>query len=192
MNMRIHHIALLIYGMMALFACECSPNVDRGTDIMMKTEFIYDSLDVEFPSCHASTIVETPSGLVAAWFGGTHEKHKDVGIWLSRQEQGTWTIPVEIANGIQNDTFTDDIQPRGDMSAKWRAFGWNVIEIDGHNMSQVVAALEEAKTTKGVPTIINAKTVKGKGVSFMENVPAWHGKAPNPEQAEIALSEIRS
>lgn len=94
-------------------------------------------------------------------------------------------------NGIQNDTFTDDIMPRGDLPAKWRAFGWNVIEIDGHNMAQIVNALEEVLTIKGVPTVIIAKTVKGKGVSFMENVPAWHGKAPNPEQAKIALDEIR-
>lgn len=117
-------------------------------------------------------------------------------IWEAATSAKTWNLDNITAildnNGIQNDTFTDDIQPSGDMTAKWRAFGWNVIEIDGHNMGQVVAALEEAKTIKGVPTIINAKTVKGKGVSFMENVPAWHGKAPNPEQAEIALSEIRS
>ena len=95
-------------------------------------------------------------------------------------------------NGIQNDTFTDDIMPRGDLSAKWRAFGWNVIEIDGHDMEAIVHILEEILTIKGVPTIVNAATIKGKGVSFMENVPAWHGKAPDSEQAIIALAEIRS
>lgn len=62
-------------------------------------EFIYES--APFPACHASTIVETQEGLVAAWFGGTHEKHPDVGIWLSRHVDGKWTAPVEVANGIQ-------------------------------------------------------------------------------------------
>lgn len=66
---------------------------------MLKTEFIYES--APFPSCHASTIESTPSGLVAAWFGGTHEKHPDVGIWVSRRDSVSWSTPVEVANGIQ-------------------------------------------------------------------------------------------
>ncbi len=117
-------------------------------------------------------------------------------IWEAAMAASTWNIDNLTAildnNGIQNDTFTDDIIIRRDQAAKWKAFGWNVIEINGHDMEQVVNALEEAKTVKGMPTIVIAETVKGKGVSFMEHVPAWHGKAPNPEQAEIALGEIRS
>jgi predicted neuraminidase len=70
---------------------------------IIQSEFIYDF--APFPSCHASTIAETPSGLVAAWFGGTEEKHKDVGIWISRNENGKWTSPVEVANGIQNENL---------------------------------------------------------------------------------------
>ncbi|RMF01793.1 MAG: transketolase [Chloroflexi bacterium] len=116
-------------------------------------------------------------------------------IWEAAMAASTWKVDnltvILDNNGIQNDTFTDDIQIRGDLAAKWRAFGWNVIEIDGHNMQQIVEALETAPTIKGVPTIIIAATVKGKGVSFMENVPAWHGKAPNAEQTQIALAEIR-
>lgn len=65
---------------------------------LLKTEFIYET--APFPSCHASTIAETKSGLVAAWFGGTHERHPDVCIWVSRQENGAWTPPVEVANGV--------------------------------------------------------------------------------------------
>lgn len=65
-----------------------------------KSEFIYEK--APFPSCHASTIEETPIGLVAAWFGGTEERNKDVGIWVSRWENGKWTAPVEVANGVQN------------------------------------------------------------------------------------------
>ena len=71
------------------------------------------------------------------------------------------------------------------------AFGWNVAEIDGHDMSAIVAALEGAKEHRGSPTIIIAQTVKGKGVSYMENVCEWHGKAPCREEADKALQEIR-
>jgi len=69
---------------------------------LVRSEFIFET--APYPSCHASTIVETPSGLVAAWFGGTHERHPDVGIWLSRQLHGQWTPPVEVANGVESPT----------------------------------------------------------------------------------------
>jgi predicted neuraminidase len=69
---------------------------------LLKSEFIYET--APFPEAHASTIVETRTGLVAAWFGGTRERNPDVGIWLARQEHGAWTAPVEVANGIQSDT----------------------------------------------------------------------------------------
>jgi transketolase len=93
-------------------------------------------------------------------------------------------------NRLQNDNFTDLVMPVEPLAEKWRAFGWNVIEIDGHNMAMVVSALEEALTIKGIPTIVVAKTVKGKGVSFMENVPKWHGAAPNAQETTLALNEI--
>jgi predicted neuraminidase/predicted glycoside hydrolase/deacetylase ChbG (UPF0249 family) len=78
-------------------------NKNNGSKAIVKSEFIYQKEDVPFPSCHASTIVETKEGLVAAWFGGTHEKHRDVGIWLSRYTDGSWSVPVEVANGVQHD-----------------------------------------------------------------------------------------
>ncbi len=76
-----------------------------GKDAIVESEFIYQPNDVPFPSCHASTIAETGDGLVAAWFGGTHEKHPDVGIWVSRKVDGRWTRPVEVADGIQHGTL---------------------------------------------------------------------------------------
>jgi predicted neuraminidase len=82
--------------LLLLFAMSLSAGAD---DAVVKAEFIYES--APFPSCHASTIAETPAGLVAAWFGGTREKHPDVGIWASRHEDGKWTAPVEVANGVQ-------------------------------------------------------------------------------------------
>jgi predicted neuraminidase len=77
----------------------------KGESVVVKSEFIYKAKDVNFPSCHASTIVETNDGLLSAWFGGTDEKNPDVGIWVSRFENGTWSIPVEVANGIQNENL---------------------------------------------------------------------------------------
>jgi transketolase len=91
---------------------------------------------------------------------------------------------------LQNDTFVDKVMPVEPVADKWRAFGWRVIEINGHNMTQIVETLERALTIKGVPTIIIANTVKGKGVSFMENQPEWHGKAPNAEQYKLAMQEL--
>ena len=94
-------------------------------------------------------------------------------------------------NHLQNDYSVDDIMPIDPVVDKWQAFGWNVIDIDGHDMAQVVQALEKAKSHQGAPTIIVANTVKGKGVSYMENVCEWHGKAPCQEEADQALEELR-
>ena len=94
-------------------------------------------------------------------------------------------------NHLQNDYSVEDIMPIHPVVDKWQAFGWHVIDIDGHDMTQVVQALEEAKSHKGAPTMIIANTVKGKGVSYMENVCEWHGKAPCLEEAEQALEELR-
>ena len=93
-------------------------------------------------------------------------------------------------NRIQNDGFADDILRTDPLPAKWQSFGWHVIEVDGHNVSQLIDAFEAAKTVKGKPTVIIAHTIKGKGVSFMENTASWHGKAPTPEEAERALAEL--
>lgn len=82
----------------SLFAFAAALQI-RADDALVKSEFVYES--APFPSCHASTIAETSSGLVSAWFGGTGEKNPDVGIWLSRQVDGKWTAPVEVANGVQ-------------------------------------------------------------------------------------------
>ena len=75
---------------------------------------------------------------------------------------------------------------------KLKAFGFEVICIDGHSFDEIEAAFEKAKTVKGRPTAIIAKTVKGKGVSFMENQASWHGTAPNAEQYETAMAELRA
>lgn len=93
-------------------------------------------------------------------------------------------------NGIQLDGWTRDIMNLEPFGQKWQGFGWHVIEVDGHDFTQLIDALEQAKQVTGQPTVIMAHTVKGKGVSFMENNPGFHGKAPNAEQVEIALKEL--
>jgi transketolase len=93
-------------------------------------------------------------------------------------------------NRIQLDDFTAKILDLEPVVGKWQAFGWPVIEIDGHDTAQVSKALDQAEATKGAPTLIVAHTVKGKGVSFMENNPEWHGKAPTKDQLAQALGEL--
>lgn len=115
-------------------------------------------------------------------------------VWEAAMAAPRWqldnlTVIVD-NNGIQNDTFTADVIPVEPLADKWRAFRWHVIEIDGHRMEEIVAALESARTVRSVPTVIIARTIKGRGVSFMENNPAWHGAAPNDAQARQALAEI--
>ena len=93
-------------------------------------------------------------------------------------------------NRIQNDRFTSEVMGLEPLGRKWRAFGWRVIEVDGHDISKVLNAVSSAKRTRGRPTVIIAHTVKGKGVSFMENNPEFHGRAPNKEEYEQALKEL--
>ena len=93
-------------------------------------------------------------------------------------------------NGIQLDGFVKKILDLEPITDKLKAFGWPVLEVNGHDIAQVDKALDQAEVTKGGPTFIVAHTVKGKGVSFMENDPEWHGKAPKPEEAVRAIREI--
>jgi len=93
-------------------------------------------------------------------------------------------------NGVQLDGPVHEIMPLEPAMDKWRAFNWHVIEIDGHNMGQVLDALGEATHIHARPTNIVAHTVKGKGVSFMENQSKWHGRAPSDEELRIALAEL--
>lgn len=93
-------------------------------------------------------------------------------------------------NGLQIDGKTEDVMNLGSIVDKFKAFGWNVIEIDGHDFDQIFAALDMAKETVGKPTMIVAKTIKGKGISFMENESGWHGTAPSDNDLERALVEL--
>jgi transketolase len=93
-------------------------------------------------------------------------------------------------NGQQIDGWNRDVMSLDPFNKKWQAFGWHVIEVNGHHLTQLIEAFDQAKLVKGKPTVLIAHTIKGKGVSFMENNPDFHGKAPNAEEVEIALKEL--
>jgi transketolase len=95
-------------------------------------------------------------------------------------------------NGLQIDGPVAEVMNPAPHDEKFKAFGFHVITIDGHDLDQIAAAFAEAKTIKGKPTAIIANTVKGKGVSFMENQVSWHGSAPNDEQYEQAIAELKA
>jgi len=93
-------------------------------------------------------------------------------------------------NGLQIDGWNRDVMNLDPFNKKWQAFGWHVIEVDGHDLAQLIDAFNQAKLVKGQPTVIIAHTIKGKGVSFMENNASFHGKAPSATEVEIALKEL--
>lgn len=112
----------------------------------------------------------------AAMFGGFHKLDN--------------VVAIVDYNGIQLDGFVKDIMDVAPLAEKWRSFGWHTLEVDGHNIPALQAAFAEAAATKGKPTAVVAHTVKGKGVSFMENNPKFHGVAPTKEEMEKALEEL--
>jgi transketolase len=122
---------------------------------------------------------ETQAGQIweAAMFAGRHGLDNLCGILDYNQVQQTGKVAERL-----------DIEP---VVAKWRSFNWHVREIDGHDMGQILEALDEAELVTGRPTVIVSHTIKGKGVSWMELNPSWHGKAPEGEQAEDALAQLR-
>ncbi len=93
-------------------------------------------------------------------------------------------------NGLQIDGWNRDVMNLAPFAQKWQAFGWQVIEVDGNNCAELISAFNQAKLVKGQPTVVIAHTIKGKGVSFMENKPDFHGTAPTPAEVEIALKEL--
>lgn len=94
-------------------------------------------------------------------------------------------------NGLQIDGKIEDVISPAPFEEKFLAFGWHVIEIDGHDFDEIEKAFIEARKVKGKPTIIIAKTIKGKGVTYMENQAGWHGSAPNKEQFDIAMNDLK-
>ncbi len=111
---------------------------------------------------------------------------------LAPREKLDNLIVIVDRNYIQIDGNTENILPLDPMDKKWEAFNWHVQTIDGHNVEEIIEAISMAKNTKNIPSIIIAKTIPGKGVSFMEGDYTWHGKAPNIQEAEKALLELKA
>ena len=115
-------------------------------------------------------------------------------IWEAAMSAAHYKLDNMIAfldyNGLQIDGDVESVMSINPIEDKFKTFGWNVITIDGHDFDQIFAALDMAKDTVDKPTMIIAKTIKGKGVSFMENQASWHGSAPSEEQLQQALSEL--
>ena len=117
-------------------------------------------------------------------------------IWEAVMAAAKWKLDNLCAfidvNGLQIDGNTADVMPSEPLDQKLEAFNWHVVKIDGHNIDQILSALAEARSCKGMPTAILMKTVKGKGVSYMENNAGWHGKAPNADEFAIARAELEA
>ncbi len=115
-------------------------------------------------------------------------------IWEAAMSAAHYKLDNMVAfldyNGLQIDGEVEKVMNIGPIVDKFKSFGWNVIEIDGHDFDQIFAALDMARETVGKPTMVIAKTVKGKGVSFMENNAGWHGNAPSDSDLEKALAEL--
>lgn len=116
-------------------------------------------------------------------------------VWEAAMAAGHYKLDNMTAivdwNGLQIDGWNDDVMTVKPIGQKFAAFGWNVIEIDGHQIPEIIDAIDKAKKFKGKPTMIVAKTHKGKGVTFMEDNADWHGKAPSEEEATTAIEELR-
>ncbi len=117
-------------------------------------------------------------------------------IWEAAKSAAHYRLDNVIAivdrNGLQQNGPTEKLMHLEPLADKFMAFGWHTIEVDGHNVRELMNAFDLASNIKGKPKMIIAKTVKGKGVSFMENVSGWHGKAPNAEQLQQALAEVEA
>lgn len=115
-------------------------------------------------------------------------------VWEAAMTAAHYNLDNVIAfvdyNNLQIDGYVSDVKDVAPLKDKFEAFGWHVQEIDGHDFGQIFAAVDIAQAAKGKPSVIIARTIKGKGVSFMENQAAWHGSAPSREQAQQALSEL--
>lgn len=124
---------------------------------------------------------------------GEHDagNHWEAVLFAGKYKLSNLTAIVD-RNNIQIDGYTEDVMPLEPLEDKYKAFNWHVLDINGHNIEEIIDACEHAKAVYEKPTVIIAHTIPGKGVSFMENLPEWHGKPPNAEEAKKALHELRT
>jgi transketolase len=201
------HAAPVLYSVMA----ECGYTPKDQLNTLRKLGSIYQGHpDVRFiPALEASTgslgeglslgigmalaarLDKSPTRVYVVLGDGESQEGQ---IWESAMFGGNKGVDNLVAitdfNGIQLDGFVKDIMPLDPLADKWRSFNWHTIEVNGHSIPELQAAFAEAQNTKGKPTAIIAHTIKGKGVSFMENNPKFHGTAPTQQEMEKALAEL--
>lgn len=117
--------------------------------------------------------------------------HWEVALFAGKNKLSNLTVIVD-RNNIQIDGHTEEVMPLEPLEEKYKSFNWHTLHIDGHNIEEIIDAVGHAKAVYEKPTVIIAHTIPGKGVSFIENLPEWHGKPPNEEEARKALHELRT
>ena len=124
---------------------------------------------------------------------GEHQEGNtwEAAMFAGKQKLDNLTLVID-RNNIQIDGFTEDVMPLDPLKEKYEAFNWHVLEVDGNNIRAFIDGVNQAKSIHEKPTVIIAQTIPGKGVDFMENDFAWHGKTPNKDEAAKALSELRT
>ncbi len=137
--------------------------------------------------------ITSPRYIYALLSDGEHDEGNTwEAILLAGKQKLRNLIAIVDRNNIQIDGYTEDIMPLEPLVDKWKAFGWHVQEIDGHNMNEIINAVNEAKAVFEKPSVIIARTIPGKGVREFERRFEWHGKPPNKEEAKMALDELRT
>jgi transketolase len=192
------HAAPVLYAVMAEAGYRETP-VDRLNTLRKLGSVYQGHPDMRFiPSLEASTgslgeglSLALGMGIAARLNGGKSRTYAMLGDGEIQEGQIDNVVAIVDNNRIQLDGFVKDIMAVEPLADKWRAFGWHTIEIDGHNFQAIRDALAEAEATKGKPTCLVAHTIKGKGVSFMENNPKFHGTAPTADEVKLALQELQ-
>ena len=169
------------------------PNMHYVPGIEMSTGSLGQGFSVACGMAHAEKIDKTDVRVYTLLGDGELQEGM---VWEAAMSASHYSLDNLVAivdhNGLQIDGRNDDVMRVNPVGEKFKAFGWNVIEINGHDFEEIKDAFKEARECKGRPTAIIAETVKGKGVSFMENQAGWHGKAPDDDQTRLALEELNN
>ena len=167
------------------------PNMDKVPGIEMSTGSLGQGFATSIGMALANKMDENPGRVYVLLGDGELQEGL---IWEAAMSAGHYKLDnlcvIVDWNGLQIDGKNDDVMTVKPVDEKFKAFGFETVSIDGHDFDQIKGALAKARETKGKPFAIIAKTTKGKGVSFMENNPGWHGKAPDEEQAKQAVAEL--
>ena len=171
--------------------CQGHPNMLELDGVEMSSGSLGQGLGISVGAALAARLDGSPHRVYCLMGDGEQQEGS---VWEAAMSASHFALDSLCAvvdrNRLQIDGWTKDVMDIEPLADKYRSFGWHVIEIDGHNIGQIIGAFDEAKATKGKPTVIIADTIKGKGVSFMEDQVGWHGVAPKQEQFETAIKEL--